>query len=40
MIYVLVISYYKDNIVVITQDRDEAEVTCNNNDISLECNGI
>ena len=32
-IYVLVISCYKDDIVVITRDRGGAEVECNNNDI-------
>ena len=32
-IYVLVISRYKDDIVVITRDRGGAEVECNNNDI-------
>ena len=31
--YVLVISRYKDDIVVITQDRGGAEAECNNNDI-------
>ena len=32
-IYVLVISRYEDDIVVITRDRGGAEVECNNNDI-------
>ena len=31
--YVLVISRYEDDIVVITRDRGGAEVECNNNDI-------
>ena len=31
--YVLVISRYKDDILVITRDRGRAEVKCNNNDI-------
>ena len=31
--YVLVISRYKDDIVVITLDRGRAEVECNNNNI-------
>ena len=31
--YVLVISRYEDDIVVITQDRGGAEVECNNNNI-------
>ena len=33
--YVLVISSYKDDIVVVTQDRGGAKVKCNNNDIIL-----
>ena len=37
--YVLVISLYKDDIVVITEDRGRAEVECNNNGIP-ECNRI
>ena len=32
-IYVIVISQYEDDIIVITQDRGRAEVECNNNDI-------
>ena len=31
--YVLVISHYKDDIVVITRDQGGAEVEYNNNDI-------
>ena len=31
--YVLVISRYKDDIIVITRDLGRAEVECNNNDI-------
>ena len=31
--YVLVISRYKDDVVVITRDQGRAEVECNNNDI-------
>ena len=31
--YALVVSHYKDDIVVNTQDRGGAEVECNNNDI-------
>ena len=32
--YLLVISYYKGDIVVIVQDRGGAKVECNNSDIS------
>ena len=31
--HVLVISHYKDDIVVITQDQGGVKVECNNNDI-------
>ena len=33
VLHVLVISRYKDDIIVITQDRGGTEVKCNNNDI-------
>ena len=33
VLFVLVISCYKDDIVVITQDQGRAEVECNDNDI-------
>ena len=32
-LYVIVISQYEDDIVVIARDQDGAEVECNNNDI-------
>ena len=32
-VYVIVISRYEDEIIVITQDRGRAEFECNNNDI-------
>ena len=35
LLYVLVISRYKDDIVVITRDRGGAEVECNNNIIRV-----
>ena len=31
--YVIVISWYEYNIIVITRDQGGAEVECNNNDI-------
>ena len=31
--YVLVISHYKDDIIVITQEQGGAEVNCNDNDV-------
>ena len=31
--YVLVISHYKDDIIVITQEQGGAEVECNDNDV-------
>ena len=37
--YVIVISQYEDDIVVITQDQGGVEVECNNNDI-IRVNGI
>ena len=33
ILYALVISRYKDDIIVITQDQGGAEVECNSNDI-------